>query len=80
MNFDQIIVNGAGVESSNGTYNKNANGWLISANGNHIEPTVDGWFLYDETVNEQTYMFSHDFTSAIAVGDGIEPVPEFEVI
>ncbi len=77
-----IILTGAGVESSNGTFTRESGGmsWFYSENGSHIEPTVDGWFLIDKIVDEQTYMFDKDFQTCIAVGDAIEPVPSFELV
>jgi len=55
-------------------------GWFTGPNNNHIEPTVDGWYLIDKVVDDQTYMFDHDFQSVIAVGDAIEPIPSFELV
>lgn len=83
LNFiKEIIVTGAGFTSSNGTYTRDSGGdtWFVSSNGNHIEHTVDGWFLVDNTVNDQTYMFDNSFKGVIAVGDCIEPVPTFELV
>jgi hypothetical protein len=77
-----IILTGAGVNSSNGTFTRESEGlsWFYSENGSHIEPTVDGWYLIDKVVDEQTYMFDHDFQTVTAVGDAIEPVPSFELV
>jgi len=83
MNYiKEIIITGAGVESSNGTFTRKGGGlsWFFSENESHIEPTVDGWYLVDKVINEQTYMFDHNFQSVTAVGDAIEPVPSFELI
>jgi len=55
-------------------------GWYIGPNGNHIEPTIDGFFLWDFSQNEQTYMFDHSFTNCIPVGDAIFPSPKFSLI
>jgi hypothetical protein len=54
--------------------------WFYSENGSHIEPTVDGWYLVDSVIDDQTYMFDHNFQTVTAVGDAIEPVPSFELI
>jgi hypothetical protein len=77
-----IIVTGSGVETSNGTFTRESGGlsWFYSENGSHIEPTVDGWYLIDSVVDDQTYMFSQDFETVTAVGDAIEPVPSFELV
>jgi hypothetical protein len=77
-----IILTGAGVESSNGTFTRESGdmSWFYSENGSHIEPTVDGWYLIDKIVDDQTYLFDHNFQSIIAVGDAIEPVPSFELV
>ncbi len=74
-----IIVTGAGVETSNGTFTRESGGlsWFYSENGSHIEPTVDGWYLIDSVVDDQTYMFDQNFETVIAVGDAVEPVPSF---
>lgn len=82
LNFiKEVIVSGAGFASSNGTYTRSTgeDTWFVS-NNNHIEHTVDGWFLIDGTINDQTYMFDNSFQSVIAVGDAIEPVPSFELV
>ena len=78
----QVIVTGAGVGSSNGTFTRESGGlsWFYSENGSHIEPTIDGWFLIDSVVDEQTYIFGHNFESVVAAGDAIEPVPSFELV
>jgi hypothetical protein len=77
-----IILTGAGVETSNGVYTRESGGntWFYSENGSRIEPTVDGWFLIDKIVDDQTYMFDHNFQTVISVGDCINPVPSFELV
>ncbi len=78
----EIIVTGAGVETSNGTYTRNSGDetWFYNENGSHIEPTVDGWYLIDSVIDDQTYMFDYNFETVIAVGDAIEPTPSFELV
>ena len=78
----EIILTGAGAETSNGTFTRESGGmsWFYSENGSHIEPTVDGWFLIDSVIDDQTYMFDFNFQTVIAVGDAIEPVPSFELV
>jgi hypothetical protein len=77
----KIILENAGANTSNGEYTRDSgeNTWFYSENGNHIEPTVEGWYLVDTTLKEQTYMFNHDFKSIYAVGDCIYPLPNFLV-
>ena len=77
----KISIENAGVSTSNGQYlisNTNQN-WFDGPNNNHIEKTVDGWFLVDGTLSEQTYMFENDFKKLHAVGDCILPIPNFSV-
>jgi hypothetical protein len=78
----EVVVTGAGVETSNGTFTRDSGGntWFYSQNNSHIEPTVDGWFLIDSVVDDQTYVFGHNFENVIPAGDAIEPVPSFELI
>jgi len=80
--IQKVIVTGAGVETSNGIFTRNAgnNTWFYSENGSHLEPTADGWYLIDSTINDQTYLFSPSFRTVTAVGDAIEPVPFFELV
>jgi hypothetical protein len=77
-NPNKILIKNAGVYSSNGEYVFSDENTYIS-NNNHIEKTADGWFLVDGTINDQTYMFDFNFENVYAVGDCIEPVPEFEL-
>ena len=78
----EVIVTGAGVESSNGTFTRESGGmsWFYSENESHIEPTIDGWFLIDSIVDDQTYVFGHNFENVISAGDCIEPLPSFELV
>jgi NAD-dependent SIR2 family protein deacetylase len=78
----EVIVTGAGVSTSNGTFTRDSgeDTWFYSENGSHIEHTVDGWFLIDSVVDDQTYVFGHNFESVISAGDCIEPVPSFELV
>lgn len=76
---NKILIKDAGVLSSNGEFFLSKEDWYIGPNNNHIEKTVDGWFLVDGSINDQTYMFDFDFKNVYAVGDRIEPVPEFEL-
>lgn len=78
INPAKILVRNAGAPSSNGEYVLSSENIYIS-NNNHIEKTVDGWFLVDGTINDQTYMFDFNFENVYAVGDCIESVPEFEL-
>jgi hypothetical protein len=80
-NIQKIKIQGAGVSTSNGEFVRNTGGntWFYSDNNSHIEHTVDGWFLIDSVINDQTYMFDHNFQTVIPVGDAIEPTPTFEI-
>jgi hypothetical protein len=78
--YKKIIIKNAGISSSDGEYIKRDNEeWFDCNNGNHIEHTIDGWFLVDSTISDQTYMFDKNFENVFAVGDGITPLPEFNV-
>jgi hypothetical protein len=78
----QINLTNAGAETSNGVFSREEGDltWFYNSEGSHIEPTVEGWFLIDKTLNEQTYMFDFNFENVIPVGDCIEPAPNFELV
>ena len=76
---NKILIKNAGVSTSNGEYILSNQNWYDGENNNHIEKTIDGWFLVDGTVTDQTYMFDFDFKNVYAIGDCIEPVPDFEL-
>ncbi len=76
----RIIIENAGVLTSNGEYIRNEENPTIfnGPNGNQLELTVDGWYLVDAIVNDQTYWISEDFDKIGGAGDNIMPIPSFE--
>lgn len=77
----EIILTGAGVQTSNGVYERVSNEkFICTENQNRIALGVDGWTLTDSTSDDQTYMFDKEFTTVFAVGDCIEPVPNYELV
>jgi hypothetical protein len=77
--IEKIILQNGGIETSNGEYIRNPNEdyWFFSENGSHIEKTIEGWYVFDAVLNEQTYMFDENFKNIYAVGDCIIPTPDF---
>jgi len=79
--IEKIIITSAGVETSNGVYERVAEKKFICVeNQNSINLGIDGWTLNDTTVDDQTYMFDKDFNIVFSIGDCIEPSPNYELI
>jgi hypothetical protein len=73
----QIVLDGAGTETSDGTYTRSAGGETAfnGPNGNSIDFNGDYWMVYDNTFGDNTYRIAFDFSGTWQIEFGSPDAP-----